>query len=155
MLEAPHVAVGAAIASKIPNPLIAIPLAFGSHFILEKIPHWNPHLNTELKRYGRVTKKSIYLIIADVAFALGIGFLFAYQALPNTLHFLTILAASLASVLPDLVEGPYFFLKVKNKWLMKWLEFQKSIQADTTVVLGLATQIVTIASCLYFVFLTG
>lgn len=153
MLEAPHVAVGAAIASKIPNPLIAIPLAFGSHFILEKIPHWNPHLNTELKRYGHVTKKSTYLIIVDVAFALGIGFLFAYQALPNTFHFLTILAASLASVLPDLIEGPYFFMKVKNKWLMKWLEFQKSIQADTTVIPGLATQAVTIALCLYLVLL--
>ena len=49
MLETPHVAVGAAIAASIPNPLIAIPLAFASHFALELVPHWNPHLNTELK----------------------------------------------------------------------------------------------------------
>jgi hypothetical protein len=54
VLETPHVVVGAAIATKVANPALAIPLAFASHFVLEKIPHWNPHLNTELKKFGRL-----------------------------------------------------------------------------------------------------
>jgi len=49
VLETPHVVVGAAIATKIANPFISLPLAFASHFLLEKVPHWNPHLNTEKK----------------------------------------------------------------------------------------------------------
>lgn len=50
MLETPHVLIGAAIATKVGNPFLAIPLAFASHFVLETVPHWNPHLNTETKK---------------------------------------------------------------------------------------------------------
>ncbi|MFH1971517.1 MAG: hypothetical protein ABIJ05_04005, partial [Patescibacteria group bacterium] len=58
MLETPHIIVGAAIASKITNPLLSIPISFVSHFVLEKVPHWNPHLNSETEKYGKPTKKS-------------------------------------------------------------------------------------------------
>jgi hypothetical protein len=151
VLETPHVAVGAAIATAIPNPLIAIPLAFGSHFILEQVPHWNPHLNTELKKHGKITKQSMQIIIFDSSLALILGSWIAYQALPDTAHALTIFFACFASVLPDVVEGPYFFLKLKNKFIMKWISFQKSIQRDTSVVPGVTTQIVTVIAALWWI----
>ena len=66
VLETPHVVVGAAIATKVLHPALAIPLAFGSHFILEKVPHWNPHLNSETEKFGRPTRQSTYIVIADV-----------------------------------------------------------------------------------------
>lgn len=153
MLETPHVAVGAAIATKIPNPLISIPLAFLSHFALEKVPHWNPHLNTEKNKYGKVTKKSTKIVILDVALALGVGSFIASQALPDTGHAITILATSFASVLPDVIEGPYFFLNMENKFIKKWIKFQKSLQVDTSIVPGLLTQLATIAGV--FVWLMG
>jgi len=53
MLETPHVLAGAVIAAKVQNPFLAIPLAFASHFILEKVPHWNPHINAEMTKFGR------------------------------------------------------------------------------------------------------
>ena len=53
MLETPHVIVGAAIAYKVVNPALALPLALGSHFILDITPHWNPHLSTETKKFGK------------------------------------------------------------------------------------------------------
>lgn len=151
MLETPHVAVGAAIASKIPNPLIAIPLAFASHFVLETVPHWNPHLVTETKKYGAPTKKSVTIIIIDVTLALGVGLFFASKVLPDVRHAATIVAASFFSVLPDLIESPYFFLKMRNKFLSNWLAFQKSLQVDTTPVWGLATQILTILAAFWWV----
>ncbi len=151
MLETPHVAVGAAIATKIPNPLISIPLAFLSHFALELVPHWNPHLNTEVNKYGRVSKKSTKIVILDVAVSITLGSFIAYQALPDTGHALTILAASFASVLPDVVEGPYFFFRMKSKLINKWIAFQKSIQNDTNVIFGLGTQAVTIIAALWWV----
>lgn len=143
--------VGAAIATKIPNPLIAIPLAFASHFVLEMVPHWNPHLNTETQKYGRPTQKSTILVIIDCSLALIGGIFIAYQALPDTAHALTILLASLASILPDLIEAPYFFLKAKNKIIEKWINLQKSIQNDTSVVPGLLTQYLTIFTALFWI----
>ena len=55
----------------------------------------------------------------------------------------TILAASFASVLPDLIEAPYFLFGIKSKFLKWWLGTQKAIQNDTNIKLGLATQLIT------------
>jgi hypothetical protein len=151
MLETPHVAVGAAIAAKIPNPFIAIPLAFASHFIMEKVPHWNPHLVTETKKYGMPTKKSMIIIAVDVVLALVLGGYVAWRALPDTGHAITILLASFASVLPDLMESPYFFLKMRSKFIKNWLNFQKSLQVDTTFYWGMLNQALVILACLWWI----
>jgi hypothetical protein len=146
MLETPHVLVGAAIATHIPNPFIAIPLAFASHFILETVPHWNPHLNTETQKYGQPTRRSTVITTIDSTLALASGSFIAYQALPNVEHAAIILACSFAAVLPDVLEGPYFFLKIRTAWIKKWIAFQKSLQSDTTFFWGLLTQLTVIAA---------
>lgn len=150
MLETPHALVGAAIATKIPNPLVSLPLAFVSHFVLDMVPHWNPHLNTELKKYGKVTARSRNIILADVVAALGFGTLMATQFATTPEHMVVILFGAFAGVLPDVVEAPYFFFKVKNKALEKWLYFQKAIQVDTDVLPGMATQIATIIAAVWW-----
>lgn len=152
MLETPHVVVGAAIASHIVHPALAIPLAFGSHFILEKIPHWNPHLNTETEKYGRPTRESTIICTVDASSALFLGSYLAYRVLPNTTLALTILASCLASVVPDLVEAPYFFLGIRNELIKKWISIQKSLQANADVVPGLLTQALIIAAGLWWIF---
>ena len=143
--------VGAAIATKIPNPLVAIPLAFASHFVLEKVPHWNPHLNTEKKKFGKVTKQSTRIVIVDTAISLTLGLYIASRTLPDAAHFATILAACFFSVLPDVIEGPYFFFNVKNKFIEKWIAFQKSIQIDAEIIPGVITQIATIAASFWWI----
>lgn len=144
MLETPHVTVGAAIAFKVANPALAIPLALGSHFVLEKVPHWNPHLNTEKQKYGRVTDTSTKIVIVDVFISILIGCGISYLALPNVAHSLTILLASFAAALPDIIEGPYFFLNKDSKLIERWVKFQKSIQVDTSIIPGLLTQALTV-----------
>lgn len=148
MLETPHVAVAAAIATKIPNPFLAIPLAFASHFVLETVPHWNPHIVTETKKYGSPTQKSITIIAIDVTLALVTGGLIAWDALPDRGHAMTILAASFASVLPDLIESPYFFLHMRNNFLKSWINFQKSLQNDIQPFWGIITQLATIGAAI-------
>ena len=140
MLETPHVIVGAAIAAKVVNPAVAIPLAFTSHFLLDMVPHWNPHILTELKRDGKISKKSKAVISGDVVLALIVGTAIAATALPNTTLFITIMLSSFAAVLPDLIEAPYFFTKYRSKFLESWLKFQKSIQVDADNWSGLVTQ---------------
>lgn len=150
MLETPHVMVGAAIAVKIGNPFIAIPLAFASHFVLERVPHWNPHINTEFKKYGKVTKKSTIITAVDASLALLIGTGIAYSYLPNSALAFNILACSFASVLPDVIEAPYFFLKAKSNFIKRWIGFQKSLQVDTTPFWGILTQILAIVTTIWW-----
>lgn len=151
MLETPHVLVGAAIATKIGNPLLAIPLALGSHFLLERVPHWNPHLKTETDKYGHPTTKTTIITSIDAVTALISGSLIASRALPNTAHFITILLACFFSVLPDLVESPYFFLGVRNDLLLKYILWQKSIQEDAKIIPGLLTQLAIIGASLWWI----
>ncbi len=153
MLETSHVIVGAAIATKVVNPALAIPLAFASHFILEKVPHWNPHLNSETEKYGRPTKKSTYIVIADVAASLALGGYIASRALPDWGQMATILAACFAAVLPDVLEGPYFFLKMRSEIIKKWIKLQKSIQVDIPIIPGLITQVITVLLAFWWIFI--
>lgn len=152
MLETPHVVVGAAIATKITNPLLSIPLAFCSHFILEAIPHWNPHINTEMKKAGKVSVNSKKIIAADVALSLTSGFYIA-SVIPNKTQSIFILLACFAAVLPDLIEAPYFFGGRKIKFITKiWIPFKKSLQVDTKIIPGLITQLLVIAVSFYWIF---
>lgn len=150
MLETPHVAVGAALATKL-HPALAIPIAFGSHFILERVPHWNPHLNREKKMYGKPTTQSTVIVVADVVTSLALGGFVAYRQLPNTFLAASVLVSCLVAVLPDLIEGPYYFLDKKNDFIQnKWIPFKKSIQIDTSFLPGMTTQIITVVSALWW-----
>jgi hypothetical protein len=151
MLETPHALVGAAIAAKIPNPVISLPLAFASHFILDMVPHWNPHLNTELKTFGKISKRTNSIIVTDVLLALVSGSLMAFLFSDSTPHTINILLGAFAGVLPDLLEAPYYFFKSKSKAIIQWIHFQKSIQSDTSILPGLTTQIATAIAAIWWV----
>ena len=145
MLETPHVALGLAIAVAIPNPLISIPLAFASHFALDMVPHWNPHINTEMKKYGKLTNPTLFIIAVDLALALVLT-IFVAKTNPY------IYMASFMSILPDIAEGPYFLFGWRNKYLDIVLRFQRSIQANANIFWGLTTQILTIITSLFWIF---
>lgn len=152
MLETPHVIVGAAIATHVVNPALAIPLAFASHFILEKVPHWNPHLNSETEKYGRPSKQSTYIVIADVITSLALGGYVASRVIPDWGHTATILATCFAAVLPDILEGPYFFLNMRSQIVKRWINFQKSIQVDIPIIPGLIIQVITVLLAFWWIF---
>lgn len=151
MIELPHTVVGAAIAVKVGNPALAIPLALASHFVLEVVPHWNPHLYTETKKYGRVTPASTLFVAVDVLASLAAGFFIASQLLPDTRHFWTVIAASFAAVLPDVVEAPWFFLNFKHPLLERWILIQRSIQFNAKPVPGILTQLLILAAALWWI----
>jgi hypothetical protein len=152
MLSTPHAVVGAAIAASVSNPALGLPLAFVSHFVLDKVPHYNPHLNTELKENGKVTKKSTKLILFDITLAFIMSLAIASTALPDIGRFIVIMLGALMGILPDLIEAPYYFLRKKSDFVLKWIKFQKSIQTDTSIVPGMATQVVTVIATLIWVY---
>ena len=152
MLETPHVVVAAAIATKVANPALAIPLAFGSHFVLEMVPHWNPHINAEMKKYGKISEISKKIIAVDVVLSLLSGFYIASLSFPDSTKAITIILSCLVAVTPDLIEAPYYLIGEKIDFLInKWIPFKKSIQSDAPILVGLLTQITIIAAGCYWI----
>jgi len=153
VLETPHVAVGAAIAMKVGNPLLALPLALLSHVVLDRIPHWNPHFYTEMKKYGKPTTSSTTLAVVDTFAALGLGLAVANSALPDTAKAVTVVACCLLAVLPDQIKSPFFFFKEARKynWFKKYVMFERSLQIDTSFWPGIMTQIAVIAASLFWI----
>ncbi len=152
MLELPHTVVGAAIAVKIGNPALALPLALASHFVLDVLPHWNPHLNSELKNHGKVTSRTTAFIALDSVGSLVAGFGIASTVLPNFNHFVVVLLGSFLAILPDLVEAPHYFLRKEHSLVSKFITFQKSIQNDAPVWIGIPVQLLIMGASLWWIF---
>lgn len=153
MLETPHVAVGVALATKIPNPWVSIPLSLASHFVLDKIPHWNPHTYTETLTNGGPSRTTLTITAIDIGISLAVGLGFAHAALPNSSLALTIIASSLASVSPDVSKYPFFlFKKIRRGVYKKWVDWERSTQVQTNNIFwGILTQVLIIAACLWWI----
>lgn len=147
MIELPHTVVGAAIAVKIGNPALALPLALVSHFVLDPIPHWNPHLYTEVKRDGRVSRRSKLFMAGDVILSLAAGFFIAFQMLPNTTLAFLVLLGAFVSVFPDLIKAPFYLLRVRHPLLVRYVEIERSIQGETDrPIFGILTQLLVVGA---------
>jgi len=135
MLETPHALVGMVIAATIPNPWVALPLAFLSHFGVDMLPHWNWEPDARpLSLLGIV----LDLILLEI--------LVGYLAFQSPLK-LNLAAGAFLAILPDLVEAPYIFLGLNNRYLKKLMRFQKDIQNRAPILPGLVTQILLSAVC--------
>ena len=142
MLELPHAAVGAAIAAKIPNPAIALPLAFASHFVLDTLPHWNPHFFTETQKLGSPSKKSTQFAMTEFTIATLVLTVIAFTAgQPSMGKVALIFAGGVAGMLPDLAKIPYFFFKKRAGYYKKYVLWERSIQNDTSMWPGILTQL--------------
>lgn len=149
VLELPHTVVGATLAVKLGNPWLALPLALGSHFLLDLIPHWNPSLYAETQKTGRPSRSSNIIIFFDVLLSLIVGFFIAFRFWPDNQRALVILAACFLAVLPDVIEGFYFYFGSKNPLLKKLILWQHSHQGKAGLVVGLLTQAATITIAFY------
>lgn len=149
MLELPHTLVGAAIAVSVQNPALALPLSLASHFITDYFPHWNPHINTELKQQGKISTKSKTVVMLDAGLALMAG---TYIAARSG-HFVYVMLVCFLAVLPDVVEIPYYFLGLKHiSWIKKLIDFQRAHQWNVPAFWGIFSQIVICLICLKIIF---
>jgi len=106
MLVVTHALVGGFVASKISNPVISSPLIFASHFLLDRIPHWD--LGTGFRK----RKKIINFLLgwADLIGGIGICWLILQKNSP----FKPLLWTGVFfSLLPDFLEFPPLFLNWK------------------------------------------
>lgn len=152
MLELPHTIVGATIATKIGNPLLSLPFAFLSNFLIDLLPHWNPHLYSEMNHDGKVSKKSTIICLIDSSLALVVGLFLAFRFWPNFAKVGIVLLSCFLAVLADVLEAPYFFLGSKNKYILKLISFQRKLQWSISPMPGILTQVVLILACFLILF---
>lgn len=111
MILFPHLLIGAVIGAKVPNLPAVFILSVISHFIADKLPHWE-YIDKELTEFKSKKEWLIFLIKATLDFGLGIILLF-YFFWQSPIWPAVVLGA-FASVLPDfLIFINWLFPKIK------------------------------------------
>ncbi len=120
MTATSHALVGTVIAAKIGDPLLAIPLALGSHIILDMIPHWDAL--TTRKEKGKT--KTVIDVAIDGLFAILLSYLLITFVFPGTSLIYAIVIIS-AALLEDVLAAPYLFLDWKFFPFYQFYRFTK------------------------------
>lgn len=102
-----HAVTGALIGLAAANPILALPLAFASHFVLDSLPHFDPPGN-EQERVG--ARRLRYQLLAE---ATACGLIVLGLALSRPEHWLVAAFSAFAAASPDLF------------WIPKFIEAQK------------------------------
>jgi hypothetical protein len=105
MISIAHSLVCGAIASSIPDPNLAIPLAFGSHFIMDSVPHF------DIGTHWRNRTKTLTGIIAAIDTILG--FTLAYFIFREKVALPLLVSTIISGNLPDWLEAPYYIFFAK------------------------------------------
>jgi hypothetical protein len=134
-----HALIGTVIAAKIGNPALAIPIALGSHFLADALPHWDTGTNREKKSKTRfVVESTIDLLLGFILSWVLIVLLF-----PST-NLLYAFIIIIVSQLPDWLTAPYLFLDWKFPPFTWIYEFQKKFDTEKQLPWGFINQVVVI-----------
>jgi len=108
MILATHLLAGAAIATKIKNPLLALILAFFSNYLLDSLPHTEYSLKNMEKHKWRKSAFDFLKVAFDLTFGISIIlFLKETKSLNDSEGFLFLLG----NKVPELSEGFLYFSK--------------------------------------------
>lgn len=101
-----HAITGAIIGSVVGAPMLALPLAFASHFALDALPH-----------YGEVSKEQnrrrFHLALA--LDALAVVAILLYLLLQRPSHWITAALGALLAMSPDIMWVPNFIRSIRKK----------------------------------------
>ena len=142
MLSIPHALTGAYVASKFPNPLIYIPVAFVLHYLEDWIPHWD--VGTGLSNGNRKKWTAFKLELIDLAITVIMIYLF-WHAKPMELQ-IHIWLGGLAGIMPDFLEAPRNFLNWEPAITKPFNRLHKKFHLSTpNWVVGVLPQVVVVA----------
>lgn len=142
MTATSHALIGASIASLIPNPILAIPLAITSHFAADLIPHWDAGTNWR--------KKTIMRLRVEAAFDVLLGFTLVYLIFGSIVGSAYLFVMIIAAQLPDWLETPSskFGIKIPPFSWIEWLGHK--LQNRLQLPWGLVTQVVIVGLIVAF-----
>ncbi len=140
MTATAHALIGASLAAKVVNPLLGIPLAIISHFILDLVPHWDAGTNHRKKTKTRLKIEAT----ADVLLGFGLSYLFFAWTVNPIYLFVMIIAAQL----PDWIEAPYWIMGVNLPPFTWMYQISHRVQSRMQLPWGLVTQIIVVGLAL-------
>ncbi|HOX95863.1 MAG TPA: hypothetical protein PLI45_00565 [Candidatus Woesebacteria bacterium] len=141
MLSIAHGTTGAFIASKIPNPLISIPLVLLSHYIEDRIPHWD--VGQGLSGWKK-SRKAAFLqeLFFDFPLSFALVYIIFQNGHPLNWH---IWLGWFVGLLPDFLEFPYLFLDMKFTPIRQFAKLHAWVHRSTPNKLwGLLPQVLVI-----------
>lgn len=145
MLTTPHAAAGVALGAAIGNPLVVIPAAMASHFILDAVPHWQEILPPYIP-----TTKTYVRVPLDIALAVGITVLATHW---QPQHTAAIWTGAVCANLPDLDSIIMVAPEVKRGILKRYWDWHCRIQRETDSLWGLVPQLAVVATSLAITYL--
>lgn len=149
MTSTAHAIVGGAIASRFANPILAIPIALASHYVMDSIPHWD--FGTDWR--NRPKQYTGAFAIAETLIGIGLSVL----VFSSTVFIPYLLLIIVCSLLPDWLEAPWyiFFARSDKKGLSKnagvierlaytFYKLPSVFHAKASFPFGIFTQIATV-----------
>jgi hypothetical protein len=140
MLTTPHAVTGAALGALLVNPVLVVPAAIASHYLLDTVPHWQETLAPYTPTWKTWTR-----IPFDLALAAGLVMLVAVWH-PAAAGSVWLGAA--AGNLPDADVLLIVVPKLKRGWLAREYDWHCRIQRETASLWGLVPQAAVIAGAL-------
>jgi hypothetical protein len=142
MLSISHSVTGAFLATKLPHPLLYIPLIFASHYLEDWIPHWD--VGTGLSSGKRKRSTALALEVVDLALTAVIIFWF-WQHGQSSLNVNAWIGAFVGLV-PDFLEAPRNFLKWEPAIIRPLNKIHGAFHHSTpNMLFGLVPQMVLVA----------
>lgn len=144
MFVTTHALTGGLLASKVPNPLFSYPLILISHFLMDRLPHWD---------FGTASKRSQKILIAIFGFIdLTIALILSWLIFQKETPFLPIVwGGVILSFLPDLIELPALLFEFRPFPLNKFEQFHsRYFHRKNKFLPGLIPQIIILALVLLF-----
>lgn len=123
-----HALTGAVIALAVKQPVLAVPLAFVSHFILDAIPHFGIHEDDHAKRNSHW----LFRTVISIDTVLAITMLITIPLLASDIiSWWVILLGMLAGIAPDSIWIYRFIRSMRNKLVRPYgrvAKFHQNIQ---------------------------
>lgn len=136
MTATAHSLVGAAIAVKIGNPALAVPLAFASNFLLDVVPHWDVGTHW----HDRPLLKTFIFAAMDVFLGLGLALLL----FSHSVNLYYLLAMIFVATIADWLESPYIFFGWKIPPFYQFYKFQSKFHKKDGSWFGVFTQLAVV-----------
>lgn len=124
MLSTPHVFIGAAIGSLIPNPILAFGAGLVSHHLFDLIPHWDPASWHNRAKDFTWTKRDYAVAYADNIIAFIIIW-FIYRWWQGSYYQVSVLAGMLGAITPDLWHNVPFWNHLTKPITKPWFNFHR------------------------------
>ena len=137
MLTTPHAAAGITLGVLIGNPVLVVPVAIASHFLLDRVPHWQETLapyKPTWKTYIRVPMDITLAVIVTV---------WATHVAPE--HAVAIWSGSIAATVPDLDTLVVLVPSIKRGLVQKYWDWHCRIQRETGSLWGVIPQLAVMA----------